>query len=248
MCRPRLPLRSRLARAYSTLSAPAQRDLFRRVAQPVAVLAAHIPSPPTSPPSSTTTTAAGASEEAHDETTQQHNHGATLSSLTSISLSPPLVSFSLRLPSRLAAHLSPPEPTSSPLFRIHLLSSAQEPLARAFARQAALPAPPAPSPLPPPGGPNPWEQPLEAALFRELEEKGLGWMDCRVVQRVPLAGLGKGEGEKLEGQPQSELFIAQVETVELGKGYDTAGEQEKGCLAWREQRYLGVGGEEGEGR
>merc|ERR1719487_654725 len=101
----RTPFRPWLARFSSTarvteLPSPLQRELFRRVAQPVAVITAHIPEPSTAPPS------AAAAPKAREDGRLQDNHGATLSSLASISLSPPLVSFSLRLPSRLASLLS----------------------------------------------------------------------------------------------------------------------------------------------
>ncbi|KAK4052019.1 hypothetical protein OIO90_004549 [Microbotryomycetes sp. JL221] len=80
------------------------------------------------------------------------DHGATLSSLSSISLFPPLVSFSLRLPSRVASYLTSTNRANATnvddiatpqeqikRFRIHLLSSSQEDCARLFARQAPLP-------------------------------------------------------------------------------------------------------------
>ncbi|GAA5983393.1 hypothetical protein JCM11641_007834 [Rhodosporidiobolus odoratus] len=259
MPRPRLPLRTWPTRAYSTqpngLPAPLQRELFRHVAQPVAVLTAHIPSPSITPRTP---------QEAGQTLTEapKHNHGATLSSLTSISLSPPLVSFSLRLPSRLASHLS--QSSNPPSFRLHLLSSSQEAVARAFARQAPLPAPPAPSPPPlpssssfPPSGLNPWERPLEPALFEQLEKDGLGWLDCRVVRRIPLADLGKEKsgagptgGLLVEEQPRSELFIAEVEKVQVSRAGRDAGlegeEEGEGCLLWWNQRYLAAP-ERGEG-
>ncbi|GAA5920487.1 hypothetical protein JCM1841_003510 [Sporobolomyces salmonicolor] len=219
---------------------PLQRELFRRVAQPVAVLTAHLPSP-TSPTSS----AARAPRE-EEPLPLPDNHGATLSSLSSISLSPPLVSFSLRLPSRLAAFLSPetsPSPSEpKPTFRLHLLTPAQEPLARLFARQAPLPAPAAPSPA------TNWsEEPrFEPEVFRELETGGLGSMRCTLVQSVPLWELG-GAGnayEKREGeamQPRSQLFIARVEEVRLA---GESGESGEGSLVYWEQGYHGIGGGE----
>lgn len=254
----RLPLQPWLARAQSTTSRPAlpsplQRELFRRVAQPVAVLTARIPSSPSASSSPTVQRSASGQDESH-------NHGATLSSLASISLSPPLVSFSLRLPSRLAAFLSAQAPTDTgdsaqPTFRVHLLSTKQESLARAFARQAPLPAKaqpsPPPSPLPPASSasgsapPAPTAAHFDPALFAELERTGLGSLECRVVKRVPLSPLAADDGARTredlhadENQPRSELFIARVESVKLGE----AGEAEDGetALLYWDQRYAGV--------
>ncbi|BGP41434.1 hypothetical protein JCM10450v2_005476 [Rhodotorula kratochvilovae] len=248
----RVPLQPWLARASSTRSRPAlpsplQRELFRRVAQPVAVITARIPS----------SLQAGAPRPGgtgEQDEPLRHNHGATLSSLSSISLSPPLVAFSLRLPSRLASFLSAPAPAP---FTVHLLSTAQEPLARAFARQAPLPAKaqpsPPPSPSPSPAG-NPDPPTAVAAphfapeLFDQLEEGGLGALDCRVVRRVPLSSLGAGDDGALERedgaaasehQPRSELFIARVEGVRLGTGAGAEGAGEASLLYW-DQRYAGV--------
>ncbi|GAA6050649.1 hypothetical protein JCM3770_000872 [Rhodotorula araucariae] len=248
----RVPLQPWLARALTTASRPAlpsplQRELFRRVAQPVAVITARIPS------SSPAAGAPAPGRQGELDGTELHNHGATLSSLSSISLSPPLVAFSLRLPSRLAAFLSPPLGSAKPApapFRVHLLSTAQEPLARAFARQAPLPARAQPSPPPPPPSPGSAAEPDPPAtsfapeLFEALERGALGALDCRVVHTVPLSTLGLG-GEAGAGaavsagedQPRSELFIARVERVQLGSAADVEGE---GSLLYWDQRYAGV--------
>ncbi|GAA5852033.1 hypothetical protein JCM9279_005038 [Rhodotorula babjevae] len=261
--RVRLPLQPWLARTHSSttrapLPSPLQRELFRRVAQPVAVITAHIPSPTS--PSSTRCTSTASDQ-------PQHNHGATLSSLASISLSPPLVSFSLRLPSRLAAFLSTPTAPAAagahsvePTFRVHLLSTRQEPLARAFARQAPLPAKAQPSPppssaapapsapgAPPPPATAPALAHFDPELFAELERTGLGSLDCRVVQRVPLSPLGASSagarveegisGDVDEDQPRSELFIARVEGVRLGEAEMDEGET---ALLYWDQQYAGA--------
>ncbi|GAA5999612.1 flavin reductase family protein [Rhodotorula paludigena] len=245
----RIPLQPWLARASSTLSkaalpSPLQRELFRRVAQPVACITAHLPS---------STSGKAQSEQDLGDQQARHNHGATLSSLASISVSPPLVSFSLRLPSRLASFLSPPPPPGaaappSPSFRVHLLSTAQEHIARAFARQPPLPAPAQPSPPQSSTGGAGWDASTEPhfppELFDELERSSLGYLDCRVVQRLPLSHLGSSgaapAGEASAGaqggwQPRSELFIAEIEAVKLGEG----GERNQSLLYW-EQRYAGV--------
>ena len=64
------------------------RKLMRTSAQPVAVIAAFLP----------------LEKDEHGEPLpgqDRHIHAATLSSFTTVSLAPPLVAFSLRLPSRL---------------------------------------------------------------------------------------------------------------------------------------------------
>ncbi|GAA5871959.1 hypothetical protein JCM1840_004756 [Sporobolomyces johnsonii] len=252
MPRPRTLLRPwPLVRLYSTARStpgpsPLQRELFRRVAQPVAVLTAHLPSPAS--PSSSAARAPPPREEA--QLPLPDNHGATLSSLSSISLSPPLVSFSLRLPSRLASFLSPPPSPSDPkpTFNLHLLTPSQESLARLFARQAPLPAPATPSPSPAAAATNWSDEPsFEPEVFRELERGGIGSMRCTLVQSVPLWELGgeeKGEGEGEGGPaqpPRSQLFIAQVEEVRLAGEGEESGE---GSLVYWEQGYHGVGGGE----
>ncbi|GAA5880847.1 hypothetical protein JCM3774_000498 [Rhodotorula dairenensis] len=242
----RTPFRPWLVRLHSTarvpeLPSPLQRELFRRVAQPVAVITAHIPDLATdgaSPGKAGSDGGAGAA--------MQDNHGATLSSLTSISLSPPLVSFSLRLPSRLATFLSVREDqATSSEFRVHLLSTEQESVARAFARQAPLPAPAQPSP---PGPPHPLsaasgtQSPpalaaFDSSVFADLESASLGSMRCRVVRQIPLANLDSTSvSTPTPDQPRSELFIAQVDDVQLGSG----GSEAASLLYW-DQRYAGVG-------
>ncbi|GAA5834649.1 hypothetical protein JCM3766R1_003630 [Sporobolomyces carnicolor] len=235
-------------RSYSTnrvspSSTALQRELFRRVAQPVAVLTAHIPRGPE-------TDATADSRQPGSVGSARHNYGATLSSLTSISLSPPLVSFSLRLPSRLANHLSasPSHDEEPRSFRVYLLSPAQEDLARLFARQAPLPAPAVPSPE------TNWavEPKFDAAVFERLETdpKVLGWMDCKVVERVNLWEIGQqrrpGRAVPDRSSPEeeedvakttmrSQLFIASVDEVKLGENGEG-----KGSLVWAEQNYRSI--------
>ncbi|KAG7571325.1 hypothetical protein FFLO_00677 [Filobasidium floriforme] len=76
---PRLPAAGRWSRRSLHTVGDQLRNVMRSVPQPVAIVITRL----------------------EDGT----HHGATLSSFTSISLSPPLVSFSLRLPSRLATAL-----------------------------------------------------------------------------------------------------------------------------------------------
>ncbi|KAL9938136.1 hypothetical protein V8E36_002759 [Tilletia maclaganii] len=111
---------------------------MRQVAQPVAVITAHLP--PSSSPS------------ANEEHRPPLVHGATVSSFTTISMNPPLVAFSLRSPSRLANALqSHPASSSSSNddpqrkrprkahFLINLLYHHQADIAAAFARPGLHP-------------------------------------------------------------------------------------------------------------
>ncbi|GAA5933354.1 uncharacterized protein JCM15063_001291 [Sporobolomyces koalae] len=221
-------------RSYSSSPAqdvPAlQRELFRRVAQPVAVLTAHIPP-------------IASDDYANPTPTLKHNHGATLSSLTSISLSPALVSFSLRLPSRLASHLAKTArngANSAPAFKLHLLSKEQEDFARLFARQAPLPAPALPS------ADTDWsiEPKFDSETFEVIEKASLGLMECRVVKTVDLWEIGTEQQDDKQASRKgtamrSQLFIAQVQKVQLGEtGH------ESGSLVWVEQGYKAVGSNE----
>lgn len=113
------------------------RSLMRTSAQPVAVIAAFMPT-----------------QDAVSGEVVRHIHTATLSSFTTVSLAPPLVAFSLRLPSRLAdalragavstgktdsAAMTTAVPRRRPHFLIHLLSSEQYAIADYFARPGAAP-------------------------------------------------------------------------------------------------------------
>ena len=203
----------------STSSSTLLRQLMRSVAQPVAVITVPLSS----------------SKGKEKQLSDPHDHGATLSSLSSISLSPPLVAFSLRLPSRLATYLIPPPstpPSTPPKLRVHLLSGSQEAVARAFARQAPLPAPAAPSP--PPSSPTPSE-PFPPTLFQELESDSLGHLDCVIVSSTDLPQFG-GEETKGDG-PKSHLFIAKVEEAKVR----STEEGERGSLVYWEQGYHTVG-------
>jgi flavin reductase (DIM6/NTAB) family NADH-FMN oxidoreductase RutF len=165
---------------------------MRNVAQPVAVLTASIPS-------SSGTNAS------------THNHGATLSSFTSVSLHPlPLVSFSLRLPSRLADLLNADH--QSTRFQIHLLSRSQEHLARTFARQ------------PQAGSTStlssthiaPSSSPFEARHFDSLRENACGSLTCRLLTSVSL-DLPPPGSQSQDSSPgvTSQLFVAAVDKIDV---------------------------------
>ncbi len=201
---------------------------MRQVAQPVAIVTCSLP-PSTLP-----------------------NHGATLSSLSSISLSPPLVAFSLRLPSTLASFLQPPKgggcgfascsmsaavplpPVQElPKFTVHLLSGEQEAVARAFARQRpiATDTTPPPEEATTPDQPQPTNDAFPSELFEQLQAGSLGAMECTILKALPLkefAGTQKsGDAE------ESELFLARVDNVVLPEGT----ELKKGSLVYCGHEY-----------
>lgn len=174
-----------------------------------------------------------------------HFHGATLSSLTSVSLAPlPLVAFSLRLPSRLAAAIAAP-PASSPSTDsaapspaapaapvlaganvvLHYLSSAQTPLAASFAK--ALPAPtPSSSASSTSSSPSPFalHPHTPSAEGIPVLSGCIGAISCRVLGSVPLSAAGLASvgfsagsldgGAGYDGEATSELYVAEVVRVE----------------------------------
>lgn len=208
--------------------APRLRQLMRQVAQPVAVVTCSLP--PSSLP----------------------NHGATLSSLSSISLSPPLVAFSLRLPSTLASYLQPPKgggcgfascsmsaivplpPVQElPRFTVHLLSGEQEAVARAFARQApiATDTNPPPEEATTPAQDGPTNDAFSMELFEQLDAGSLGAFECTILKALPLKDFA---GTKKDGEAEeSELFIARVEAVRLPE----EGALRKGSLVYCGHEY-----------
>lgn len=172
------------------------RALMRHVAQPVAVV-------------TSTSAASSPSARARAGTASgQLLLGATLSSLSSISLSPPLISFALRLPSSLASALKEHSSSSSASkLTVHLLSASSEArkLASAFARSD-------------PSAPRPTADALE-----RLDLASLGRLECSVARSISLAELDEASpasehdseqsGEKTEAP--SELFIARVLSVDF---------------------------------
>lgn len=199
--------------------------------------------------------------------------------MTSVSLAPlPLVTFSLRLPSRLAAALdaptsSPESATSSTTPKdanivLHYLSSAQTPLASAFAK--ALPAPTPSNTTSSSTSPSPF-----STHHHSLSKEGIpilggciGAISCRVLGSIPLSaeglqsvGFSTGslgeDGTGYEGEATSELYVAEVVRVEEslplpplvqpeyvleGVGLKVDEAEGKGLpLVYHDQRYCGVG-------
>ncbi|KAI0332770.1 hypothetical protein GY45DRAFT_1344514 [Cubamyces sp. BRFM 1775] len=140
-------------------------------------------------------------------------HGATLSSFSSIAMEPhPLVTFALRIPSRMATSLTSAHSSSNSHSHmvINILSEHQAETAKRFSRADLYPEP-------------------FASLPHTLTKEGLpildgslGAMSCRLVAASwPLHDLeslnNRGKEEKPEWQGEgvaSELFIAQVIRVE----------------------------------
>ena len=174
------------------------RILLRNVAQPVAVV--------------TTFMRAGGDSESTNATF----HGATLSSFTSIAMDPyPLISFALRIPSRMAISLdaaasdSLQDPSAPSHMVVNLLSAQQASIAIKFSRPDLHP------------------QPFESVAYKLTEEGipmldgSLGALSCKLVSgAIPLHDLdllrnGDSRGAVLRKEDvASELFIARVLRVE----------------------------------
>lgn len=168
--------------------------LLRDTAQPVAVITSNLTLP------------GGA---------QLQHHGATLSSFTSIALDPyPVVSFSLRIPSRMAAALKNASASLTSHMVVNILSASQQSTAVRFSR------------------PDLYPDPFSSTPYTLSEdglpvlEGSLGALSCKLVKGSwPLHDLDFIEGrsgeatlgvqESLEGTgPASELFLARVVRVE----------------------------------
>jgi len=172
------------------------RILLRNVAQPVAVV---------------TTFMRGDSE-----STKATFHGATLSSFTSIAMDPyPLITFAIRIPSRMATSLdaaasdSLQDPSAPPHMVVNLLSAQQASIATKFSRPDLHP------------------QPFDSVAYKLTEEGipmldgSLGALSCKLVTRaIPLHDLSLlRDRDSSDVVPRkedgaSELFIARVLRVE----------------------------------
>ena len=199
------------------------RALLRETAQPVAVVTSFMPGIATTRPHSTPSPGSAQPFESIPSTF----HGATLSSFTSISMAPHhLVSFSLRVPSRMAMTLAdltsvaPSESASASESPVHmvinLLAAPQAHAAILFSR--------------PDLHPRPFEDDgVQWSLSRDglpILHGSLGALSCRVIGAPwplnDLVALGDKMAHKREGTSgsvdvggvESELFIAQVIRVE----------------------------------
>lgn len=187
---------ARFRRHISTTSEQITRErlraLLRDTAQPVAVITSFMP----------------------ESKQASKHHGATLSSFTSIAMDPyPLVSFSLRIPSRMADALKSAESRLTSHMVVNILSAAQESTAVQFSRPDLYPEP-------------------FLSIPYTLNEEGLpvlegclGALSCKLVRGSwPLHDLESIEGRSgpdvereavLDGDGvASELFLARVVRVE----------------------------------
>lgn len=172
------------------------RTLLRDTAQPVAVITSNLNLP-------------GGGD------ALRHHHGATLSSFTSIAMDPyPLVSFSLRIPSRMATALKGASASLPSHMVVNILSATQESTAVRFSR---------PDLYPDPFSSIPYTMSEEGL---PVLEGSLGALSCKLVKGSwPLHNLDFLEGRSgevradreavLEGNGvASELFLARVVRVE----------------------------------
>lgn len=192
--------------------------LMRGSAQPVAVIAAFMPQKADS---------------------SKHIHAATLSSFTTVSLAPPLVAFSLRLPSRLADALragvmehrilspsvSAAAPTDKPHFLIHLLSQSQQNVSNYFARPGVPPLRVGDKVSPG----NPFVEnkttPSRAVDGMHVLDESLGAFACSLVSQIDLTSpdlhgtmfTTPADGAHAE-EKGSALFIARINSVEHADG------------------------------
>ncbi|KAJ7114095.1 flavin reductase like domain-containing protein [Mycena epipterygia] len=178
------------------------RALLRETAQPVAVVTSFMPSD-----------ASLRREQDDGGPTKPVFHGATLSSFTSIAMDPvPLVTFALRIPSRMASSLNSSPPHSPSDMVINILSANQASIATSFARPDLHPHPFSSTPylLSPDGLP--------------VIRGSLGAISCKLVSKgLPLHDMGflhqpqvdEPPCEFPQGEVVSELFIAQVTRVEV---------------------------------
>ena len=179
-------------RRLSTLN-HALKDVLRDSAQSVAVVTSHMPLESKAGP--------------HSEF-----HGATLSSFTSIALDPhPLVSFSLRMPSRMATSLQNADYSKPSHMVINILSACQASTAIRFANARLHP------------------RPFTESRYSLTEEglpilhDSLGAISCKLIlppkplhdlDAFDLKGDERSEGGWNGPGVASELFIARVMRVE----------------------------------
>ncbi|KAJ6580853.1 flavin reductase like domain-containing protein [Mycena capillaripes] len=197
-----LPRLARSCSASSTAGVEATKNrlraLLRETAQPVAVVTSFM-------------SFDASIQRDKDKPTKREYHGATLSSFTSVSMDPPLVTFALRIPSRMASSLNSAPANSSSDMVINLLSATQASIATSFSRPDLYPHPFSTTPY--------FLNADELPVIRG----SLGAISCKLVSKgLPLHDLSSLQPPQVDA-PQtkisptevvSELFIAQVTRVE----------------------------------
>mgnify|MGYP002759623833 FL=1 len=200
------------------------RHVMRLSAQPVALVSAFVPSEDPDDPS-------------------PHIHSTTLSSFTTVSLAPPIVAFSIRLPSRMADALlsgaKTPPPSNNydatsvvstfarkPHFLIHILSSKQTSMSNFFARPGAKPYSLRQSTKieTHPFNQHPM-QPSQAVDGQLIPSESIGTLACSLVYQLDLTSPDlHGTTEFVNGcvhtnEVGSALFLAQIHDVEVGHAH-----------------------------
>lgn len=158
----------------------------------------------------------------NDNFTERVYHGATLSSFTSIAMDPfPLVTFALRIPSRMASSLNSSSSNSSSDMVINILSAKQASIATIFSRPDLHPHPFSTTPYFLNADGLPVIRGSLGAIACKLVSKGLPLHDLHFLQRQRA---DEAVEENSGTGNVSELFIAQVTRVEE---LDSPGDEEQ---------------------
>ncbi|KAJ7483327.1 flavin reductase like domain-containing protein [Mycena latifolia] len=185
------------------------RALLRETAQPVAVVTSFMPP--------------DASLQREDKPPKPAYHGATLASFTSIAMDPiPLITFALRIPSRMASSLNSSPPNSPSDMVINILAANQASTATSFARPDLHPHPFSTTPYFLTMDGLPVIRGSLGAISCKLVAKGLPLHDSRFLQQRQVE---KVPYEPPPGQVVSELFIAQVTRVEVLEKSEEEGDE-----------------------
>lgn len=242
------------------------RETMRSTSQPVSVVSVHIPTTSTSSSSSSSSSSKSSSSITTTTTIElEDNHGATLSSLSSVSLKPPIISFSIRTPSRLATYLTS---NSTPLtsksstrisLTVNLLSASQREVAQVFSRQKLekfeywnpgkisemwkeeerlLSS----SNEPIGHGEGGIQQRLGGGgfpnlAFKSLKEISLARIKCEIVQFIPLRTLANlEEGDEVDSDQEKGSILFLAKVKEIEEG--ETGKRGYGALVYYEVRSL----------
>ncbi|KDQ19138.1 hypothetical protein BOTBODRAFT_103312 [Botryobasidium botryosum FD-172 SS1] len=216
---PLVPDARRLLSSCSSSTQDAVRELLRTTAQPVTVITAASPSPDAA-----------------------QFHGATLSSFTSVSMSPwPVIAFSIRTPSRMATALNHQSGSRDPHMVLNILSASQSHHAVRFSRPDLHPSP-------------------FAGISTHLTTEGipilsgcLGALSCVLLKSilldrdslhslgVPDTALDSNEqGLTPTLEPSSELFLARVVRVEAPTYSTEASPESVLPLVYHHRQYVTV--------